>query len=378
MRPDASLRSYLVLSDVHLGARTTPAATIVKNLTAFFDDFSENSAFSTIDALFLAGDLWDDTLTFGSDVFVTFLPWFHRLLKFCSKHCIKLRILEGTPRHDRKQAATLEKIVEMFTFDLDFKYVAQLSIEQMTDLGLSVLYVPDECRHTAEAVQEAVEAALVEANLQSVDIAIMHGMFKYQLGSIPMNSKVHDEAWYLSRVKQYISIGHVHTASQYSRIVAQGSFDRLEHGQEERKGAVLIKETATGEWVHFFIENKAAKQYKTIVVSGTVEKALAQIDKGVSTLPDGSYVRIQAESTHPIFQGFETLRQTYPLLTFSKKAVAKEAAVVVKTVDPVSYKPIVLNRDTLTDAVCQEVFTEHALDVDDYRRLHALLEELHA
>ena len=369
------LRSYLVLSDIHLGARTTTAEEIIEHLTAFFDDFTEKSPYARVDALFIAGDLWDDTLTFSSDVFLIFLPWFRRLLSFCSRHGVKLRIMEGTPRHDRKQAATLAKIVEMTDIALDFKYIADLSIEKMTDLDLTILYVPDECRHTAAAVEEDVERTMDEAGVREVDIAIMHGMFEYQLGTVPMNAKVHNEAWYLARVKNYISIGHVHTMSQCGRILAEGSFDRLAHGEEGPKGAMLIQETSSGEWMHLFVENPLAKTYLTIPVSGSIESALDKIEKKVRKLRDGSYVRIQALATHAIFQGFETLRQKYPRFTFSKKATVKEE--VRQEVQTISYSPIVLNRETLTDAICEEVANQGNLETEDYHKLRSLLEGLH-
>jgi len=245
----------------------------------------------------------------------------------------------------------------------------------MDDLDLNVLYVPDECRHTAAMVEEGVEQTLDEAGLKEVDIAIMHGMFEYQLGTIPMNAKVHNEAWYLARVKNYISIGHVHTMSQRDRILAEGSFDRLAHGEEGPKGAMLLTEAKPGEWIHLFIENTLAKTYVTLQVAGSIESVLEKIDKKVRKLRDGSYVRIQALATHPIFQGFETLRQKYPRLTFSKKATVKEE--VRPEIQAISYTPIVLNRETLTDAICEEVANQQGLETEDYHKLRGLLEALH-
>ena len=371
------LRKYLVISDVHLGARSTTAEEILTHLTAYFDHFTAKSQFADIDVLFIAGDLWDDTINFSSDVLSLFLPWFDQMLRWCSRHEIKVRILEGTPRHDRQQGLTLQKIAELLPVKVDFKYVPTLSIERMNDLGLSVLYVPDECRHTAEIVARDVDELLNEENLTQVDIAIMHGMFQYQLGTIPMNSKVHDELWYLQKVKHYLSIGHIHTHSQYERIVAQGSFDRLAHGEEGPKGAVLIQETAPNQWMHFFIENPLAKKYVTIAVKGDIDQALKTIERGVKHLPDGSFVRIQALATHPIFQGFETLRRKHPFYVFTKKALVKEEEVVTMVQAPVDYTPIVLNRDTLTEALFSEITGQHSLEMKEERLLHELLETLH-
>jgi len=373
-----ALRSYLVISDVHLGARSTTADEILAHLTTFFYDFSDTSEFAQIDTLFIAGDLWDDTVQLASDVVPQVIFWFNRVVRWCARNRIQLRILEGTPRHDRRQGVSLKSIVDVLEIDIDFKYIIQLSIEKNERLGLSILYVPDECRPTAEICRTDVEALLTEHQLQKVDIAIMHGAFKYQLGLMPMTPKVHDEVWYLEHVKHYISIGHVHTPSQFNRIVAQGSFDRLSHGEEEAKGGVLIKEIKPSEWMHFFIENREAKRYLTIDVEGPLENALTKIDRMVRPLPFGSYVRIRGLSNHPLFQGFETLRARYPLFIFSKKTMSQED--IDKPTEPtkaLDYKPIVLNKQTLTDAILTEVTQRRPLTPLEEERLHTHLEALH-
>lgn len=368
--------NYLVLSDIHLGARQTTYKEILDHLTHYLGDFRANSPFVDIDVLFIAGDLWDDTIEFSSEVLAVFIPWFHRLLRWCQQYDICLRILEGTPRHDRKQGQTLEKIAHALTPDLNFRYVQTLSIEKMEMFGLSVLYVPDECRHSADLVVQDTEQLLVEAGLQQVDIAIMHGMFQYQLGTIPMNPKVYEEATWLRMVKHYLSIGHVHTHSQYGRIVAQGSFDRLAHNEEAPKGGVLFTRGGDGEWSYRFIENTQAKLFKTFKVSGDADKALKQLDKAIKPLPDGSHVRIQAAVGHPILQGFDTLRQKYPLIVFTKKAIEDKPVEEAEVSAQDRYVQVVLNRETLVPAVLGEVEQRHNPNSHDMVLLRQLLEEL--
>lgn len=372
------LRSYLVLSDVHLGARSTTAEEILEHLTVFFYDFSDVSELVQIDTLYIAGDLWDDTIQLSSDVVSQFVLWFNRLLRWCSRNDIQIRVLEGTPRHDRRQGMILQRLVDVIDINIDFKYITQLSIEINEKLGMSVLYVPDECRPTAEICQDDVTALLNENRLEKVDIAIMHGAFKYQLGLMPMTPKVHDEAWYLDRVRYYISIGHIHTSSQFNRALAQGSFDRLGHGEEEPKGGMLIKEVRPGEWVHFFIENKLAKKYVTIDVDTSLESTLKKIEKVALALPMGSYIRIRGINTHPVFQGFETLKHRYPLHIFSKKAMSKDELVEKQAPsENLAYKPIVLNKDTITSAIMDEVVLVSTLTPTEEERLHTHLERLH-
>lgn len=372
------LLSYLVLSDIHLGARSTTASEILDHLTEYFGNFSDNTDLAKIDALFIAGDLWDNTVQLASEVVDLFIPWFHRLIRWANRNNISIRIMEGTPFHDRRQGRVISRIVDVSGLEVDFKYVTELSIEYMEKLKKYVLYVPDECRSTSDAIQNDIELLLTEHRLNQVDIAIMHGMFRYQLGFIPMNAHVLDEEWYLARVKEYINIGHIHTASQYNRILAQGSFDRLSHGEEHPKGGILVKQLTEDEWGHFFIENPLAKIYKTVSVKGTVEQALKTIDKSIRKLPHGSYVRIQAISSHPIFQGFETLIKKYPLFTFTKKAMASEdEQPVIKQEISTEYIPVVLNRETISDAVFNEVVSQTPLLPEEEIRLRILLEEFH-
>ena len=369
--------SYLVLSDIHLGARSTTAAEILDHLTQYFDNFSDHSELAKIDAFFLAGDLWDNTIQVSSEVVDLFIPWFHRFLSFAARNNIIVRIMEGTPSHDRRQGKMLARLFEVSNLNVDFKYVSQLSIEYIEKFQKHILYVPDECRPTADIIQSDIETLLIESRIDKVDIAIMHGMFSYQLGFIPMNSHVLDEAWYLNKVKNYIHIGHIHTASQYNRILAQGSFDRLAHGEEEPKGGILVKQLSDTEYGHFFIENVLAKKYKTIPVKGTVEQALKTIDKAVKHLPHGSFVRIQAISSHPIFQGFETLIRKYPLFTFSKKAVAEDEEVQNQTQETKNeYVPVILNEMTLIDAVMIEVIARQPLLPEEELKLRTHLEDL--
>ena len=369
------LRSYLVLSDIHLGARSTSAAEIVQHLTVFFNNFSDRSDLADIDVLFIAGDLWDNTVQMSSDTLRLFIPFFTLLLNWCLRNKIKLRILEGTPLHDRGQSGTLVSLHEALSPEVDFKYISTLSIEKMKDLDLNILYVPDECRSSAELVVSDSQQILANEGLAKVDIAIMHGMFKYQLGSIPMSHKVYDEGWFLEHVRYYINIGHIHKPSQYGRILAQGSFDRLKHGEEEAKGAFLIREVSDGEWIHLFIENREAKCYRDISIRGTAEDALNKIDRCVDSLPPGSYIRILGESTHPIFRGFETLKLRHPNYFFSKKTKGKEEVVI--STDQAVYKAIALNRDTITQALFKEVCEINDLSKEQRDKLHVLIDSVH-
>lgn len=369
-------RNILTISDVHLGNRSTPAEFILDNLTKFFKDFDLSNNFPNLKMVIFAGDLWDDTLSFSSPCISSFFRFWFRFCRWADKRGVVVRVLEGTPRHDRLHGANIATYTEQICPSLDFRYVKDLSVEVHKKLGLSFLYVPDECRPTADRIYQDVLDVLHEAGLDSVDIGIMHGMFKYQLGTIPMNAKVHREEDYLRLVNKFITIGHIHTQSFYEKIFAQGSFDRLAHNEEKPKGAYYFVETEPGEWDPIFLENTSAKVYKSIEVSKKLDSSLSQIESTVKKLPDYSHLRIIAKAGHEIFQAFDVLKKTYPFITFSKKVieeVKKEEMVVVTE----TFKASHLNRQTLTEEIINEVNERFDITPEQLKRLYTQLENLH-
>lgn len=330
-------------------------------------------------AVFFGGDIWDNTVPFNSPVLHSFFPFWYALVKWAHRNNISIRVLRGTPLHDRDQDETVAAIVKASGVEVDYKYVPDLSIEYMESMKLHVLYVPDECRSNAQQIQDDVDELLREHGLQQTDIAIMHGMFEHQLGTIPMNSKVLSTEFFLSRVKYFINIGHIHTPSQQGRILAQGSFGRTAHGQEHPKGAFLLKEETPFEWIPIFVENKNAKIYKTIKIAEDVEDALKEIDREVSPLPKGSHVRVTAISSHPVFKGWDVLKAKYPFFTWKKDPVADEASKKKKdSVKLPAYTGIPLNRDTLPQAIHEEVSLMEELSPVESKRLYDILQELNS
>lgn len=376
-------RSILTLSDVHLGNRNTPAETIINNLKVFFKNFDLKDNFDDLKAIFIAGDLWDDALQFSSEVLPGFFRFWHLFTMWCYRKKIILRVLEGTPKHDRLQGATIAAFTEVNCPDLDFKYVKDLSIEYIPDLAMNVLYVPDECRHTADQCYNDVLELMREQHLSQVDIAIMHGMFKCQLGDIPMNDKLrpklHDEELYLSIVEHFVSIGHVHTRLQYKRIFAQGSFDRISHGESLPKGAWYFKDQGNNKWLPIFLENKGAKQYVTVEIDAvlSLEKALKKIDKEIGHLPMQSAVRIAAPSGHDIHQAYEKLRLSYPFFIFTKKVLKEKEEIAVPVPTQEASRGVSLNRQTIVEAIFDVVNLNNELTPSQSKQLYAILEETH-
>lgn len=303
---------YLVLSDIHLGHNINKTSYIVNNLLDFFITYKKE--LSKLNIIFIAGDTFDRLLTTNSKDYLIAVDWLTYLVKYCQEHDIILRILEGTPSHDWKQVAILDTVISKLNLQIDFKYISTLAIDHIPKYNINILYVPDEYKPTAEETFKDVQDLLNKNHLQQVDIAIMHGQFTYQL-PIKLESS-HIEENYLNIVKYYINIGHIHTHSVRDRILAQGSFDRLTHGQEEDKGAILV--TIDKDISYKFLVNKKAMRFVTLTFKANV--TIEDITKKLSKIEPNTNVRLILDSKDML----DTLKKNFPLLNIKIESKKKE------------------------------------------------------
>jgi DNA repair exonuclease SbcCD nuclease subunit len=295
---------YCVVSDIHLGHKNTPTVHIVKNLIRFIctDDNQD------LDVIFIAGDVFDRLLDLNAESVHGCLHFFNTIIRYCFNNQIKLRVLEGTPSHDWQQCKTLVRINELKNNKCDLKYFTVLDIEYMEDLKLHVLYIPDEWVNDHVVLEKEIAAKLQEHNLTKVDVAILHGQFEYQVLGKPYKGFFFQEQYFLNIVKGYIHVGHYHTHSYYDRIVAQGSFDRLVHGEEGDKG--YVKVVVGTKPSYQFIVNTNAYIYKTIRV--TSRTTLDSLDRVIHKLPRHSHVRLSVDPSSEFNMGFDELKVRYP------------------------------------------------------------------
>jgi hypothetical protein len=349
---------YAVISDIHLGHNKNPAARIVQNLFNAFPDTAETAS---LDIIFVAGDVFDDVLMFNDEDIDGIKHWVNYLLNLCKKYNIKLRVLEGTPGHDRKQSGYFEMENRINNIDADLKYIEQLDIEYMPEFDIHVLYVPDELPGGAAATLRSVKDLMRARGIDQVDHAIMHGLFKFQIPYVD-NTVAHDEAEYLAIVKHNTFIGHDHGHKSFERIYVQGSFDRLGHGYETPKGHMRAKYQPDGAWEIRFIENTNAMRFNTLNVSGkSLEDTLSFIREYVDQLPDFSHVRIRAESNHPIFTNMDSLIRIAPLLFFAKDPVRdKEKALAPLAEADIKFVPITITRENISGLILERIASEGA------------------
>ena len=333
-----------VVSDIHIGHAKNKAIEIIANLKKAFPDNAETGE---LDIIFLAGDVFDTLLSLPDTDVIEADIWIAYMLNLCAKHDIVLRVLEGTPSHDWKQSERFITIAKILSIPVDVKYIKELSIEYIKRFDINVLYVPDEWQNTTERTLEDVKDLLKAKGLGKVDYAIMHGAFTFQLPEIVKTHK-HDPEAYLKIVKEFIFIGHIHNYSRYDRIIAQGSFDRLSHGEEEPKGHVRATITEDSRNV-VFVENESAKIFKTIDCTGlTLEESIIKVDIEVEAIPFGSYVRIVCDSNNPILSNMDVLVRRYPLLIWSKLSRSTEEEIIIDNgVDESVYIPITITNENI-------------------------------
>lgn len=343
------------LSDLHLGHNLVSSEHIISNLNKAIPD---SSMMLNIDIIFLCGDIFDCSLALPDANVGIIQLWISRLLKVCKKWDICLRILNGTSSHDRKQSKQFEILNTALSINCDLKYIDILDIEYIEKFNINILYIPDEWRGDNEQTKEEVKALLSKYKLDQVDYAIMHGNFPHQLPPI-LHVPVHDTEFYLKIVKKYIFIGHIHIMSQYERILAQGSFDRLAHNEEHSKGFFFVESYPNSfdkDRIIFRI-NKSATIFLTAVVAGLskedTELELERIIK--AALNENSdysipiHIRVVCEKNDNNEDVISSFRKSYVQIKWTSKVVGVQTN--IKSIVPSIYIPTPINDTTILSLI---------------------------
>lgn len=354
--------SYIVLSDIHLGHQRNKTANIIKNLREFFKQY--NSLIKRCGVIFLAGDTFDRLLLNSSPELIKSTEWLLELVLYCKKHSIKLRILEGTPSHDWEQLKMLTTMIEKMDVDIDYQYINTLHIEIMQDTGMSILYVPDEYKPTAIETYQEVLKLLVEKDLTKVDIAIMHGAFHHQLPMVELPSS-HNEDDYQSIVNAYIHIGHIHTPSVYGSILAQGSFDRLTHGEEGDKGGVLVT-LSPHEQSFKILKNVNALVFKTLDYRGyKYNEVIDKFPIDITTIPKESHIRLLVDSDTALVKAVKAFKTKYIDFNIKIETKAPSGSTELNLTHVVDDTSFSITPDNIIKLLKDEM-SKHELTSDEY------------
>ena len=302
--------------DQHLFHRRLGVDRPILGLMSLFPD---DDSYNDLDVEFFGGDFFDHLVeNFGDDqlpdVF-TFMGW---KLRTASKRGVGVRVLKGTPSHDRDQNVYWETINNLLETPADFKYIDTLTIESHPKLG-DILYIPDCWKPTADEVWEDVCEVLRQKGITKVDWIIMHGAFKHQLPEHLHNKvhNLHDSDRYADITRKYVLVGHVHLRSQYRNIISAGSLDRLAFGEEAPKGGLIINCKPSGDDITF-IQNDYARTMLTLEVEGMqFEDVVELIEKTISK-HDPTYmsIRLVASRLSEVYVNMSSIERRFAPVEF--------------------------------------------------------------
>ncbi len=249
----------LSTSDIHIDVPRVAASIIADNFRAKILPHMTDD----LDMLVIAGDLSDGALDMSGVASYELISLMQEIVRLAVEHNIIVRVLQGTFTHDRKQ----NQFFKLFTHQL-VKVVTTIDVEVIESLGISVLYKPDDLPFKDAVVR--IKTLLKDCSIDKVDLFINHGYFSHLLPHgiphVPTNTLSYSDTKQF--VKGIVLTGHVHTPGIYKNIVCNGSFDRLQHGEEEKKGFFLIDYSVENNRATVdFMDNELATIFKTIDVS---------------------------------------------------------------------------------------------------------------
>lgn len=245
----------IVLADLHWGAIELDRFKYELD-RCLFDKINH---MKKLDAIFIAGDLFDMKEYSSSETFREVLAFLNKLIACTDKLGCEIAVIKGTGNHDDLQLHTLETIYQSCN---RIKFIHTVSDYTMNDVR--ILYVPEECVVDQELYYK-------EYFENHYDIMIGHGMI--------------DKIWYaknnkrsgmssapvfpveqLCQVANYCYFGHVHEHKTYGKNkhfkyvgpVTVWEYDKQAHGYyiiHYSKETELMKEE--------YVENEHAQIMKS-------------------------------------------------------------------------------------------------------------------
>lgn len=364
------------ISDIHLGNPRNDASFIINNL---YKAFPRNAKTASLDVLVIAGDVYDRLLTLPQEETHEIDKWIIYTLKLAKDYDIDIWLVRGTNSHDRDQSKRFVLLNDSLNIGANLYYRDVLDIVWMPKFGINVLFVPDEwLGNDPDKTLEQVYAEMADRGISKVDFAVMHGQFEYQLPAVVKAPK-HSSQAYLAIVKYLIFIGHVHIFTQNDRIIAQGSFDRISHGEEGPKGHVVATVRSEDDFEIEFVENEGARTFKSIDCQ---DLDLAQCDELITEVVKNveafSFIRVRANKGNPILQAEKHYSDLNPLINWTFEPNKDSAKVLQQQLDlqkAVVYTPIVILRDNIEQLVANKL-NEQNVSADVFERAMMKLKEL--
>lgn len=363
----------LSISDLHIGHNKVSPTIMYRNIVKFIYPLLRGE----IDILLIIGDFFHklvhmDTLT--SHIANLIIA---ELISLSVEYGFKIRVVRGTFHHDRDQLEHFESANNGRAIKADLKLFSTMSIETVEDLGLTLLYVPDDLPY--DNAQSEIVRKIKEYGLNKVDIMAIHGYCKHEIpADIPIQPYNCFDSKFLEEYVNYVILkGHVHSPHVYHATITNGSFERMEHGQEEKKGFFIIH-IKDNKHTYSFIENTDTYLFKTIQIDrhdivnsfrNQVESILKEVNENT---PSPIYIRYVCDhSTHLQLNpnDFEFDKE----IRFSHKLIGEKEIEVIETsgIVPLSELPKITRSNVCgllaqhTNFILSESFIKEALAAEE-------------
>jgi len=361
-----------MVSDVHFGnagmSQTEMGDAFMETLFPLLKD---------TDIFFINGDLFDDLVSFdhpGFDpIYETILMVFH----MCEKHQIKLRVLQGTWSHDRNQCKRLIPFYKSNHFTFDFKVIDAIELEEIfvKDRSLRFFYTPDDLPFKqSDEIVDVIKNKLTEKGWDYVDYGCMHGFFDFTFPQkISQENRVVFKESQFPFVRKAIDVGHVHQHRISGRVISNGSFDRLCHGEEEAKGCVLFQDFPENYTVSF-IENVNPAIYKTLYIptEADTEQIVGIITEQLSKFTSSRKISLRfVVDDSGKWQAIKTwMRENHPDVRITTKKTNDKSDSVGMILSTTSFssqreKKVVPTRKTLSTFIRSRIPEEYVLPIED-------------
>ena len=337
----------VVLSDLHYGHRKVSGKHLHFNLIHYAYPEIEKC-----DLLILSGDTFHQLLDFNNPAASSIIQFFNDLFYMSLKYNFKIRILRGTYSHDRDQVKYIEKSSYKYMNEqkVDLKTYSEISIDEETvgSETIRLLYLPDDLPYKNQnECMDAIYKLMESRKWDKVDMIVAHGYCQYVLPANSRGPAVVYTAESLSSICKHVAVfGHVHTPStkQFDNllIVYVGSFERMNHGEEERKGFITID---TKNWTVEFKENKNTLKFMTY--EPTIEGTEAIVDDFKRWLfrvnlsdKNVNYIRVKHNDTslrqllgRILREEYKAFKIVYTSESAKEKTTLVENALVIKDDD---------------------------------------------
>jgi len=304
-------------ADWHFGHLKTPTLSICQNIKKFLFKFIPEC-----DLMIIAGDVFDMSVSMNSHDAVLIIGFFLELFNELNKSKVILRIIRGTYSHDRNQLKVLEALYKDYNFSFDFKYIDKIKIETIKSLDIKIGYLPDNLNfNNSNEIIETVKKMMKMSGYSYLDYIVGHGDFDHKYPDNIVLPRITYQIEQFDFVKKYVLMGHNHIPSKYKKVIYSGSFSRLKHNEEGKKGFFYITDKPK------FIENKDAMIFKSFDINANynqeelIKKLNRIVDIYFSNKTKKGYLRIvncPSEFKQWIYKSF-LLNHPNINVTFKKK-----------------------------------------------------------